>query len=501
MNAMGRMLWRATIIVHRYLGVALGLLMLVWFLSGIVMMYVGFPELEREERLKALPPIPWQSCCALEALGIADDTPIRGAGIETIGGEPALFLRPEGAPSRIASLAPSGPALQLDETRARATAFAAAERILRSDATNASLDLIERDQWTVGGDYGEHRPMYRYSFDDEDRTQIYVSGNTGQVVLYTTANERFWNWLGAVPHWLYPTILRQNGPLWAQVVIWSSLIGGFLTLIGIVLGVIQFRRFPSGRYSPYRGWFYWHHITGLVFGVITLTWVISGTLSLNPWGLLEGGPGRGEGARLFGEAPKWSEVKQSLAAIKESPLANSMVELRTALFAGKLFWIASDSTGKEMRLDATGKPAPVTQAQLQDAAARVAGDAPILAQETITEEDAYYFSHHEEVVLPAYRVMLNDADRTTYYFDPNSLSLVRRIQATDRQRRWLFEGLHRIDFTAALRWRPVWDAVTILLLLGGIAVTGTGTWLGFLRIKRDLTFRARTKSPVPESAE
>src|SRR5262249_41067139 len=159
------------------------------------------------------------------------------------------------------------------------------------------------DQWTVGGEFGPHRPLFKYSFDDPDGTILYVSSATGQVMLWTTARQRFWNWFGAIPHWLYPTILRENGPLWSQVVIWSSLVGGFLTVIGLFLGIAQLRRYPSGRISPYRGWFYWHHIIGLVFGVLTLTWVLSGTLSMSPWGFLEPGGGRGEAARLFGTAP------------------------------------------------------------------------------------------------------------------------------------------------------------------------------------------------------
>jgi hypothetical protein len=498
---MGRALWRATIILHRYLGVALGLLMLGWFLTGIVMMYVPYPELDRVERLKTLPPIPWQACCSLDAQNIDEAQAIRALEVETIAGEPVMFLRPDGAPPRIASLSPSGPVIQLDETHARATAFTAAERVLRSDATKATVDVIERDQWTVSGTYGDHRPLYRYNFDDKDGTIIYVSGNTGQVVLYTTAFQRFWNWLGSVPHWIYFTSLRQDPPLWTQVVIWLSLAGGFLTLIGIVLGVMQFRRFPSGRYSPYRGWFYWHHITGLVFGIITLTWVISGTFSMTPFGFLQGNPPRGEAARLFGEAPKWSEVKQSLASIRDNPPIPGIVELRTSSFASKLFWIASDAAGKQTRLDAAGRLAPVNAEELRDAASRAAGDAPILAQETIAEEDAYYYSHHEEVVLPAYRVSLNDAVRTTYYFDPTTLSLLRRVDAASRQSRWLFEGLHQMDFTAFLRARPVWDVVTIFLLLGGILVTATGTWLGYLRIKRDLAFLRRARPALPDSAE
>jgi uncharacterized iron-regulated membrane protein len=499
---MGRAVWRATVFTHRYLGVAVGLLMLVWFLSGIVMMYVGFPELSREDRLKLLTPIGWTSCCNLAAQSFDDGEKIRSLELETVAGQPVMTIRPDGQPPRMTSLAPTGPSFDIDEPHVREAAIAAAAHIIRGPAQSAIFDMVDRDQWTIGGEFSPHRPLYKYSFDDPDSTAVYVSSSTGQVLLTTTASQRFWNWLGAIPHWLYPLVLRQDGPLWSQVVIWSSLAGGFLTVIGIVLGVMQLKRYPSGRVSPYRGWFYWHHIMGLVFGVLTLTWVISGTISMNPWGFLEGGRGRGELGRLLGEAQTWSEVKASLAAIQANPPAGDIVELKTAPFAGKLYWLASASDGTETRLDAAGKPAPATADDLKDAAQRIAGDEKILSEETIASEDTYYFSHHETVVLPAYRVVLNDAEQTTYYLDPRNVSVVSRVDATARAHRWLFDGLHRIDVTAWLRWRPVWDVVVILLLLGGVGVTVTGTWLAILRVKRDLTFKRRLKpSAVPESAE
>jgi len=46
-------------------------LMLMWFASGIVMMYVGFPQGIGKERLGALAPIAWQGCCRVE--GPLDD--------------------------------------------------------------------------------------------------------------------------------------------------------------------------------------------------------------------------------------------------------------------------------------------------------------------------------------------------------------------------------------------------------------------------------------------
>ena len=67
--------------------------------------------------------------------------------------------------------------------------------------------------------------------------------------------------------------------------------------------------------------------------------------------------------------------------------------------------------------------------------------------------------------------------------------MLRKVDANGRGERWLFNGFHRLDFTAWLRTRPVWDIVMLLLLLGGLGGTSTGVYLAASRIKRDLTFR------------
>lgn len=62
-----RVLLRGTFLAHRYLGIGLGLLMLTWCLSGIVMMYVPYPALKQSVRLSALPRIDWNACCSFPA--------------------------------------------------------------------------------------------------------------------------------------------------------------------------------------------------------------------------------------------------------------------------------------------------------------------------------------------------------------------------------------------------------------------------------------------------
>src|SRR5258708_33175356 len=102
-------LWRVTVIRHRSLGVVVGLLMLVWFASGIVMMYVAYPELTDRDRLASLAPIPWEACCSLYSQNFADDEPIRAVQIQSLAGEPVPPIMPEGRPGRLSSLGPSVP--------------------------------------------------------------------------------------------------------------------------------------------------------------------------------------------------------------------------------------------------------------------------------------------------------------------------------------------------------------------------------------------------------
>ena len=129
-------------------------------------------------------------------------------------------------------------------------------------------------------------PLFHFAMDDSPGTELYVSSATGEVVQMTTFRQRFLNWMGAVIHWLYPTALRQHTGVWLQVVIWLTIASLFLTFVGIYIGLRQYKTRRNGRRSPYRGWALWHHYAGLVFGLFTLTWLISGLFSVNAFGAL-----------------------------------------------------------------------------------------------------------------------------------------------------------------------------------------------------------------------
>jgi hypothetical protein len=310
---------RLLFLLHRYLGIAVGILMAIWCLSGVVMMYVSYPSLNEHDRLHALPAIEWSGCCRIEDQVFNGGASVSDFELEMLGGRPVLSLRTDGA-NRLIDLT-TGTAIERVPPE---QAAAVAQAIGETGASGAPrlfdvprlLDVVDYDQWTVSGDFNHDRPLYRFALADPSRTEVYISSATGRAVQATTAHQRFWNWVGAVPHWLYFIELRHKPHIWTQVVIVASLVGCFLVVTGLYIGLHQLMHRPAGRFSPYEGFNLWHHVAGLVFGVFTLTWILSGLLSMNPWGLLQGAGAGKERALLRGTPPvTGTEINSALQAI------------------------------------------------------------------------------------------------------------------------------------------------------------------------------------------
>jgi hypothetical protein len=68
--------------------------MVMWFVSGIVMMYVGLPRVTDEERARTLEPIAWQACCGFPPRLAPDNAQLFGAQVENVAGAPVMRLRP-----------------------------------------------------------------------------------------------------------------------------------------------------------------------------------------------------------------------------------------------------------------------------------------------------------------------------------------------------------------------------------------------------------------------
>ena len=477
---------RSILIVHRYLAVLTGLLMSLWCLSGFVMMYQGFPALTSEARLNGLQPL------ELPDLVKVDLAPAGGFRVEMLLGRPVL--RAGGvAPIDLFSGDPV-PVLSPAQVADVARLFASGNGLVGNVAV---LGVVDIDQWTLQS-ARRNAPAWQVALGDAARTQIYINGSTGEVFQSTNRRERVLSWFGAIPHWLYPTVLRQHGQLWTQVVVWSSVLGSFLAATGLYVGVARLRRKrgTGALGSPYRGWWYWHHISGLVFGVLVLTWVVSGLLTMNPWGVLSG---RGSEYQqqivdVAGFSGQGADLRTLLAGVAARD--DSFVQLTPAPFGGAFHVMAHRQDGSRVRLGSHGEPSPLDIVEIDRAVAAL--ELPLLEAGLIHQEDNYYYGHKREVTLPVYRAIVDDAERTRLYIDLQSGN-VRSINSTDRWSRWLRTGLHDLDFPL-LRLRPVWDVVVIVLLLGVTLVCATGTWMAVRRVRRD--YRAAKKgrlTPQPAS--
>jgi len=492
---------RFLILSHRYLGIGVGLLMVMWCLSGIVMMYVPFPELDAQSRKGGLARLDANRCCVLTGPSFpGGDTQIESFQIEMFDSRPFLDMVLPGGRHRMIDLS-TGESFQ---GASGTQALQVAVRYADAHGLGGDAELrapVETDQWTTGRFRGD-RPLYRIALNDPAGTELYVSSTTGQAVQVTNAHIRFWNWLGAVPHWLYFTNLRENVVLWARIVIWTSLAGTVLTVLGITIGIRQMKRRESdGKLaSPYRGVWYWHHVPGLIFGLFTFTWVLSGLLSMNPWGVLSGTSPDPAQNLLQGAPPVWTEVRDALPTILANAPLNTHF-IHSARLDGRLAVIATQSDGTRIRLNAQGLPAPLGEADHASAAARIGDAYDGVSWEISETQDAYYYgSAGDPPPLPVLRIITQGKGAARFYLDPVSGELIRFADAQRRWQRWLFNGLHSLDFTRALRWRPAWDIVMIFLLLGVTGVCATGTYLGFKRlIKRPRSLLVGSALQAPKT--
>jgi hypothetical protein len=466
---------RILVFLHRYLGVVVGVLMTSWCLSGFVMMYSPYPQLTNEQRIAALAPLQFAQCCALERIPAAALQASGGFRVQMLGARPVLRLAGRGAGSfDLRSGAPlqdvSEPeALQVAEGYARAHGIGGSAR---------SLGRIASDQWTVEGSRGR-APLFHIAFDDAAANELYVASDSGELLQHTTRAQRFWGWLGAVPHWLYPTVLRANGALWASVVVWTSLLGCFLTVAGLWLGTQRWLQRPHGRNTPYLGLWKWHHISGLLFGLLTLTWVASGLFSMQPWGFLDSDAGIAERRQLAGHMDG-GQLRELLAtAIRATPRGS--VEIAAAPLAGKPYFIARRADASVIRFAADGAAAALQAGELQGA---LQGLGALREFGLLQSGDDYYYAHHSDILLPVYRAILDDPGHTRLYVDPRDGALLRALDPAQRSYRWLQNGLHSLDF-AGLRARPLWDVVTLALLAGVTFGCCTGTWMAWRRLRRD----------------
>lgn len=469
-------------LLHRWLGIAAGLLVLLWFGSGVVMMYVPYPALTEQERMAWLAPLDagrirvgaWDAWRATAEAGVPESVRLN-----SVAGRPAYHFLAGGRWRSV--WADSGAALRVTAAIAEASALAAAP-----GAVAPSSALVEIDQWSFGR-LDAHRPLYRIDAGDPAGSVLYVSSRTGELVRDTTRAERAWNWAGSVIHWIYFTPLRTHSEPWRLAVMWTSAAALLLVMLGMVLGLQRLRlrrRYSGGRRSPYRGWQAWHHWLGLGMGTLTITWLFSGWLSVTPFGWLAS-PGVTQRDRLAFAGGPLDGVDLSVAAADVARRHPGVLELEWRRVDGKLYLSALTRTGRRLLDPVDARPiGMLPEAVLRRAVQATRPGAPLLAVEMLLRDDEYYYSHHRQAALPVLRARFALADGATFYVDPADGQLAGYADRHSKWNRWLFNGLHQLDFAAMVRARPAWDVLVASLCLLGAALSTTGLVLGWRRLRK-----------------
>ena len=495
-------------LTHRWLGVLLCAFFAMWFVSGVVMMYVGYPKLTPQERLQHLPALeaaapllaPRQ---ALDAAGIAG--PLQELRLAAASGGRAVYLAvPEGAspaggrrpPPRgtgvIVVDATTGQRLQaVDPALALASAAAYAGRT-EGPSDMHYLGTVGEDAFTHSRALDAHRPLHRVQLDDADRTLLYISGRTGEVVRDAPRLERLWNYAGAWIHWLYPFRGNVFDAYWTDIVNWLSIVGTVMALLGTVVGVLRWRftrPYRSGARTPYPGaMMRWHHIGGLLFAGVTITWIFSGLMSMNPWRIFDTGAVPLRTEALQG-GPLVVGGEDAAPAALLAVAGADVRELRWVRTLGQSTVLAQGAIGRPLLLDSrSAQPRVLDAAQLQAAGARLV-DAPLLRVERLAAYDLHYYDRAQHTMtgggdkpLPIWRLVFDDAHATWVHLDPHTGAVLGRTDTGRRTSRWLFAMLHSWDWMPLLERRPLWDIVLIVLSLGGTVLSVTGVVIGWRRL-------------------
>ncbi len=203
---------RSLFLVHRWFGVAMCMLFAMWFATGIIMMYVEYPELTEEERLATLAPLDLArvTFSVDEAIAASKlDGRIATIALSAIGARPAYRLRDDAGAVAVVLRRRRQP---LRGPRAGLGGCCGAALGLRGG--RRARDLRAARSTSINGRcravLDEHRPLHRVAIGDERGTVVYVSDTTGQIVRDTHRTERAWNWLGSTFHWIYPYQLRRH---------------------------------------------------------------------------------------------------------------------------------------------------------------------------------------------------------------------------------------------------------------------------------------------------
>ena len=554
MNTRKLLDWRKLLIYsHRWLGIAITVMFLVWTLSGVVLMYYGHPQITTGERLLRLEPINFSTATVTpaEAAAKAGIKPSR-VRLSMYNGRPVYRLSRYSIGNWSAVYADTGEVLP---GMGREQALKWMKQFAPEYASTMTYDayLESPDEFTRIPTLAGYLPLHRIAMNDPAATEYYVSEKSNDVVQKTDRRGRILAISGYVLHNLF--FFRQR-TWWTPLLDFIAWTAMLMAGTGIVVGIWRVALKPRFRhkgvpsYAPYSSWMKWHHYAGLVFGLFSISWILSGMIPISTFPI----PGwtevskrvesNGEGF-IMGTpvvSPRSTMTKDMARAITGGPLNLQPLQIenmRDALgkiqerfapkeveliqFRGEPYFLAYEPPAAQVEAEhwttnnainsvnlpqdnphlfvsishpqaqtSTGVMTSFSKEVMELASREAMPNVPVIASDWLTDYDNYYHQtttsfelgrHKPAYVLPVLRVRYGDENQTWLYFTPSLAQMV-KFDKLDRANRWVYYGLHVMDWPALFNRRPLWDIVTIALLSGLAAMSITTLLPALRRLKR-----------------
>ena len=473
--------------MHRICGFLISLLFLMWFITGLVLIYHPFPNVtqqqlnEKKEVLAgSFPDI--EACLASVAIHPEE---VRSVRLRSFQGQPQFTVQTKDKTETFCA----------DTTqRPEPVTFGVIEQIAKQwvDAPVAKIDTLhDRDQWIMYTRYLDEMPIYKFRYADADKHQLYIASRTGQVQQFTTRTSRLWGWAGAIPHKLYFPFIRKHTELWVNILTALGVLALITSLTGIYVGIYAFyKRYKTRKIleSPYKkGCYRRHHIIGIVFGFFLAGWAFSGAMAMQripQWIIKTHGEYRTGSSKFRG---------------KKLPLSAYQLDYRDLIAAcpdiKEIEWshfrdipvyniIAGDAT---YSIDASGKhPEKLfLPAEQIEKAVHALHETDMYQLTLINEYEEYYLSRKGIAPLPVYKVTVDNADESLYYIEPETGDF-KYLNRSRKAKKWIFSALHYFQIKWLVERPLLWTICIWTTCLGGALVSLTGVWLGIGYFRRKI---------------
>lgn len=481
-------MFRKLFVLHRWFGIAGALMVLVWYASGIGLHWRALPRILTPQEQRRV---------AGEAFGASDIHQQFSDVIARVGGETVRDVQLRRAGSRLVyDIRMVGGASRIvDAQTGRAVAPITdgfAREIAGTFLPNTSVRASVR--MTRGDTYSSNLPMplYRVTFDDVQGTHVYVSQNTATVLGRARLPERLYFNLASIPHFLTfnTRFVRSHEGLRHATLYVLNTLALLMVGTGVVMVLMMITRsgFLNGigrRQFLIRKW---HYLVGIGFCVSTLLFVVSGFFLV-----VNGGtPPEAVLARpaelqnlLPPVGPHTSSIRpvtEAMSALGDvSRKEFTSVTLKSVLDVPMYVFQEDGGRRHAVRAD-TGEVVPVTSNWAEQVVRMFLRRRVNIGQlDYMAEYDSYYYARDKRFPpLPVYRVSADDPSKTVLYLSAATGEVVGRTDRNFRIRRWLVTGLHTWDFPFLLNRPWLRDTVVMVQIIGGLALTVTGLYLGIL---------------------